>query len=550
MLYKACRMTLRRLLLSLAMLAAGAGLLGAAVTQSGANASPVIRDGGTFNVSFGVTIFDYVDPALSYTAAGWALLDPTCARLMNYPDKPPPAGLRIVPEVAAGYPRISSDAKTYTFTLREGFRFSDGTPVQADAFARAINRTLAPGVKSPGTQYTGAIVGAGAVQAGKSTAATGVVARGNRLVIRFTRPVPDFPAQTTMPFFCAVPPTLPSDPEGVGAFPGAGPYYISEYVRGQRVVLERNRFYTGTRPHHIDRFVVDLRARTPEAILDRIERGGADWGLAPQPFYFDPARGLARKYGVNRSRFFVRPGLSLRGYLLNTARPLFRNNVKLRRAVNFALDRPAIVRRGGKAASISGHPTDQYMPPGMPGFNDAHIYPLTGPDLRKARALARGQTRSGKAVLYTIDVPPELVPAQIVKRNLRSIGLDVEVKALPPQAYFSRLAGLPFDLAFISWFADYVDPYQFANVLFDGRFIGVTNFTRFNLRGYNQLMRRVARLQGAARYRAYGRLDVQLARDAAPMAAVAFDNEATLVSKRVGCIVLRPSLDLTAACLE
>jgi peptide/nickel transport system substrate-binding protein len=161
-------MKLRRPHLSLAMLAAGAGLFGAAVTQSGANASPVIRDGGTFNVSFGVTIFDYIDPALSYSGAGWALLDATCARLMNYPDKPPPAGLRVVPEVAAGYPRISSDGKSYTFTLRGGFRFSDGTPVQADAFARAINRTLAPGVKSPATQYTGAIVGASAVQAGKA----------------------------------------------------------------------------------------------------------------------------------------------------------------------------------------------------------------------------------------------------------------------------------------------------------------------------------------------------------------------------------------------
>jgi peptide/nickel transport system substrate-binding protein len=527
---------------SAAVLAAGSG-------QPRAVASlPQGKAGGTFNVSFLGTILDYVDPALSYSLEGWSLLDATCARLMNYPDKAPPEGLRLVPEVATGYPRISSDARTYTFTLRTGFRFSDGTPIRADAFARAINRTLAPGVSSAGAQYTRAIVGAEAVRTGKSASATGVVASGNRLVVKFTRPVSDFPAQTTMPFFCAVPPTLPADPEGVGAFPGSGPYYISEYVRGQRVVLVRNRFYRGTRPHHVDRFVVDLHARTPDEVLDRIGDGRADWGLVPPLFYFDPAQGLAAKYGVNRSQFFVKPGLVLRGYVLNSSRPLFRNNVKLRQAVNFALDRTAI--REASSGSLAGRATDQYLPPSMPGFNDEQIYPLARPDPRKARTLSRGQTRNGKAVMYTIDVPPEVASTQIVKRNLKEIGLEVEIKRLPAQAFFSRLGRLPFDIAPLGWAPDYIDPFQFTNVLFDGRFIGGTNSARFSSRRYNNLMRRTARLQGAPRYRAYGQLDVQLARDAAPMAAVEYSNQATLVSKRVGCIILRPTLDLTAVCLK
>ena len=72
----------------------------------------------------------------------------------------------------------------------------------------------------------------------------------------------DFPTRGRLsPFLCAVPPTLPSNPEGVGAFPGAGPYDISQYVRGRScVVLERNPFYRGLRPHHVDRFVVDFTA--------------------------------------------------------------------------------------------------------------------------------------------------------------------------------------------------------------------------------------------------------------------------------------------------
>ncbi len=140
-------------------------VLGAVVVGSaGGTPRAEVREGGVFRVS--TQGLDYIDPALSYSFAGWALLDTTCARLMAYPDKPPPEGLRLQPEVAAAFPKVSRDAKTHTFTLRSGFRFSDGTPVRASAFARAINRTLAPGVSPLRCQYTRDIAGATDVQAG------------------------------------------------------------------------------------------------------------------------------------------------------------------------------------------------------------------------------------------------------------------------------------------------------------------------------------------------------------------------------------------------
>ncbi len=285
------------------------------------------------------------------------------------------------------------DGKTLTFTLRSGFRFSDGAPVRASAFARAINRMLAPSMKSPWAKYLRDIVGAERVLSGRSEAATGVVASGNRLVIRLTRPVPDFAARTT--FICAVPPALPVDPEGMAEFHAAGPYYVAEYRAGERIVIRRNRFYGGDRPHHVDGFDVDLRASSQEEVLDRIERGDADWGWALSPVYLDPARRLAAKYGVNKAQFFLQPGPVFRGYAFNTSRPLFRDNPRLRQAVNFAIDRSAFQRVAG--GRFSSRLTDQYLPPGMPGFRDARIYPLDGPDLRRAgrlRADTRGTARS------------------------------------------------------------------------------------------------------------------------------------------------------------
>lgn len=528
--------------------------VGADHAASGSGVSEA-QSGGIFRISLAAASgIDYMDPALASTPPGWALLDTTCARLMSYPDEAPPAGFRLQPEVAADFPTVSRDGKTFTFRLRTGFRFSDGSPVRATAFARAINRVISPEMRSPGLLYVRDIVGAGKVVTGKAQTASGVVARGNTLVVRFTRPAPDFPSRTASTYFCAVPPTLPIDPEGRAAFPAAGPYYVSDYRRGERIVLQRNRFYGGTRPHHVDGFEVDLQAPSPQDMLRRVDRGEADWGHTLAGIYFDPSLGLVEKYGTNRSQLYLRPGLTLRMLAFNSARPLFRDNPRLRKAVNFALDRRALVLTGGPLVSRA---SDQYLPPILPGFRDADVYPLERPDLERAKELAQGSLRGGKAVLYVNSSPLPMALGQLVKQQLGAIGLEVEVRGIPihsaSAAYFNKLgtSGEPWDIAFGLWSPSYIDPYAYINLLFDRRFVGATNFARFSSSAYDKQMRQAARLpQGARRGSTYSALDAELARDSAPFAAVDVLNEPTLVSARVGCIVLRPVLDLTAVCLR
>jgi oligopeptide transport system substrate-binding protein len=517
-----------------ALVAFAISTLAVAAAASGGGAQSIVR------VAIKAGEVDSLDPAHSYTVASALLVDPTCALLLRS------RGAGLQPEVAAGLPRISRDGRTVTFALRRGFRFSNGAPVRASAFVRAINRILAPAMKSSWADYLRDVVGAEQVQAGKAQAAAGAVGSGTTLVIRLKRPVADFAYRMT--FLCAVPPSLPVDPEGVGAFHAAGPYYVAEYRPGERAVIRRNRFYGGTRPQRVDGFDVDLRASSHAEVLDRIERGDADWGWVLSPFYFDPSRRLAAKYGVNRSQFFLRPGFTFRGYAFNTSRPLFRDNPRLRRAVSFAIDRAAFRRAEG--GELSSRLTDQYLPPAMRGFRDARIYPLGGPDLRRASALARGHTRGGKALLYTIDMPNHISFAQSIKQNLAKIGLEVTIKAVPLQAYFfgGLMANGPYDLGFATWTPDYDDPYAVLNVQLDGRFVGATNWSRFASRKYDRLLRSASRLRGEARYRAYGELDVRLARDEAPMVAIDYLNDPLLVSKRLGCVA--GSFDLAAVCLK
>jgi peptide/nickel transport system substrate-binding protein len=517
----------------------------AALLVAASGTAREIKEGGTFRVGLS-GIFDSIDPALAYHNNSWGLLDTSCATLMRYPDKPPPAGFTLVPEVAKSFPRASKDLRTWTFTLRSGFRFSDGTPVRASAFARAIHRTLDPAIESPAVLYTEAIVGAKDVRSGKATTARGVVVRGNTLTIRFTKAVPDFPAQTTMMFFCAVPPGLPVDPEGIGAFPGSGPYYVKEFRAGDRLVIERNPYYRGGRPHHVDGFEVDLRPSTADQTLDNIESGVLDWGYAGRTTPFDSARGLARKYGVNNGRFFVASGMTFSGFALNTTRPLFRNNAALRQAVNYAVNRAAQVGAG------QGHLTDQYLPPNIPGFRDERIYPLRKPDVKRGRVLARGHLRSGKANLYVPDLPQIVVTARLLKQDLGKIGLDVRIVAVPPTSFSTRIArpGEPIDIVRTAWQPDYIDPAGVLIPMFDGRFVGTTNISGLDDPAINRALRSASALQGAARYRAFGELDIRIARDEAPLIGVTYGNEPTFVSSRTGCVVVRPFLDLTAVCLK
>jgi ABC-type transport system substrate-binding protein len=322
-------------------------------------------------------------------------------------------------------------------------------------------------------------------------------------------------------------------------------------VRERRLVLKRNPYYRGRRRHHVDRFVVESIGSETD-VLGRVERGQDDvgFGLGLDEFYFDKDRyrRLVHTYGVNKSQFWVKPGFTLISYVLNTSRPLFRS-VRLRKAVNFAVNR-AVVR--GVSGSRAGTLTDQYLPSGFPGFRPAKIYPLDHSNLTRAKTLARGETGNGKAILYTLDLTGKIAEAQVIQKDLAKIGLDVELKPITPAAYYERLGNetKAWDIAWFAWEPDYLDPSTYLNSLFEGH--ADANFTHFDSPKYNHLLHRAARLQGRARYTAYGKLDVQLAHDAAPAVAIQFLNQATLVSKRVDrrCVILRRGFDLAAACLK
>ena len=161
-----------------------------------------------------------------------------------------------------------------------------------------------------------------------------------------------------------------------------------------------------------------------------------------------------QRYGVNRpgGQFFIQPGFGLRLFVLNTSRGIFKNNPKLRQAVNFAVDRRGLARELGPRL---GTATDQYVLTVSPGFRDERIYPLKGPNLNKAKQLAKRHMRNRKVVLYTAQLGSRGSRGpDHQERTSRPSGSRSCHVTHPPPLHFQKVEtlGEPFDIADAGFF--------------------------------------------------------------------------------------------------
>ena len=149
----------RKIWLSVAMAAVGAGCLMAAAFASPASSNSLKpgagaqKKGGTMNLNMSATDVDFSDPSLAYGTISWQIEFATALKLYNYPDKPKPVGGKITPEGATGFPVVSANGKTYTITIKSGYKFSDGSPVTAKNYAFALNRALSKTMQSPAAPF-------------------------------------------------------------------------------------------------------------------------------------------------------------------------------------------------------------------------------------------------------------------------------------------------------------------------------------------------------------------------------------------------------------
>ena len=494
---------------------------------------------------------DSTDPALAYTTASWSVEYATCLKLVSYPDAAGTTGGQVVGE-AAPLPTVTNGGRTLSFRLRSGLRFSNGKPVTAADFAYAISRTLSPVMQSPGQAYGSAIAGAADYMAGKARTLAGVTAKGSTLTIALETADPSFVSKLSMPFFCAVPTGTPIVKQGVQVIPSAGPYFVAARTPGRSTILRRNPFYTGSRPHDLAKITI-AAGNTDIANALQVRSGKLDGTIGGT---FADAAQLNSLYGATspaaregHQQFFVNPSLSVSFLAMNTSRPTFAS-ADVRRAVNYAIDRPTLARQSG---AFSGVVTDHYLAPGLLGAGGTDVYPTTGPDLAKATALAGSTPRT--AILYTCTDQPCAARAAVITADLQKIGITVETRQYEWGTLFAKLGtkGEAFDIADVGFTVDYPDPGDFLAAQLDSKNVHESNNSTFSYlhdAKADTLLRAAEAATGEARATAWKAAERYLVADAAPWAAYSFASDRNLYSANVGCQLYQPvyGMDLAHLC--
>jgi peptide/nickel transport system substrate-binding protein len=506
---------------------------GAAESASTAAAAREAHRGGTLRINVAGSEIAGVDPGIAYNTVSWTMLYTTQLLLVNFPEKDGQAGSVLYPEAATSFPTVSRDGKTYTFHIRPGLKFSDGAPVTAACWQRAWERTLSPKMGSPvgvNDQFQNVIAGAKAFNDGKARTIRGITAKGLTLTFHLTKPNPTFTAYLVMQWFGAVKSNMPYTTTGLNVYPSAGPYYIQSRVINQSLVEVRNPYYHGSRPANPDKIVWNMNTDQDQGLL-QVEAGQVDLDINGPPPTANAE--LAARYGINKKRFFVGPTTCVAYLALNTSRPPF-SKVAFRKAVNWAIDRPALVRLVGK---YGARRSDQILVPGMRAYKPYNLYAIRGANLAKAKRFAPSGIPGTVVVMHGSSLLGSSL-AQVVEYDLKRLGVNTRDRPLPGSIYFNVLGtrGVDMDIAPAAWCADYFDGFDYINVNFDGRSIQArnnVNFAYLDSPALDKAMDHSASLTGQARTASYAALDREIMAKYAPWVPYAIFNGVFFVSARV-----------------
>lgn len=417
---------------------------------------------------------DHLDPALSY-GGGFTVAYGVYASLVEYRHANGPAGTELVPVLAEAMPKISADNRTYTFTLRQGLKYSDGKPIVASDIANGIERDFE--VNSPGVGFYGNIEGAAAFERDPGHGhISGIRTDDQARTISFTlvKPRGDFLSVLALPFAAPVPAGTPARDQSSSPIPASGQYRIVSYDPGRGFELERNKFYTPVpgvpagNPHLVKATIVSDETQALQmAISDEV-----DWDQAEIPS--DRIAELQEKY-PSQLRAYEQSNTEM--FFMNERLAPF-DDVRARKAVEYAIDREAFVKFAGGLAKT----TQNILPPTYPSYRQIDYY---SHDPAKAKQLIAAAGATGAKVRVLGDSDNEFSRSSVtyLASVLEEIGLEPEIKLLSDSVYFDS-EGDPSTKANIGWtpwFQDYPHPLDWFGVMVDGETIqesaGNTNYS-------------------------------------------------------------------------
>jgi peptide/nickel transport system substrate-binding protein len=469
---------------ALAVIAAGCGggSSSSGTTTAGAGGTTAASSGkafADFRIAYDTGI-DFLDPGLSYTVQGWSIMWNVYLPLLGYKHVNGPDGATLVPYLAQDLPKVSADGKTYTLTLRKGVKYSDGTPVKASDFPATIKRDYK--IDSPGVGFFSNIVGADEFGASKKGEIGGITAddSAGTITIKLKSPQGDFENILATEFAALVPASSPAKDASTKPLPSTGPYMIQRYKPNKQALVVRNpnfdaSLFDGNVPAgNPDKMTIDILGDSGVA-LSRTLKGQYDYD-----FYQPPVDRLAELQSKYSDQIKVYTPANTFYYFMNNKVAPF-DNLKVRQAVNYAINREALVRIHGGLAT----PTQQVLPPTYPQYKKLNLYPY---NVAKAKQLIKDAGATGADVtIWTSNNTSRHAPeaGQYLQSVLKQIGLNAKLKTINAAIYWTTIGNqaTKAQIGFADWFQDYPHPLDWFDVLLNGDRITQThnnNYSNFD----------------------------------------------------------------------
>ncbi len=409
--------------------------------------------------------------------------------------------LTVVPDQATW--TISPDNRVYTFHLKNGLAFSDGTPVTAQTYVYTLTRQLLPAVKSPiASFFEGFIAGAADVAAGKTTTLQGVRALDDHtLQITLTQPTPFFLEVLTNALFDPLNAAVIQRSgqaawanQVAGSPVGTGPFMVKEWDHNVKMILVPNPHYYGPRPRLSE--VEMLFVNDPATAFKAYEAHQYSFIWNIPPTYLAQAR--------QRAGFTQRPLLQSDLLFFYTKKAPF-NQTAVRQAFAYAIDKKTLAHAIFKDAVV---PASTIIPPGMPGYQPD--YAGLPYDRAKARSLLRSVYPDvSKVPAITFTYPSSQVSvseaAALQQMWQSALGIQVKLQNMDLTSYNDELSKHAVQMGFIQWTADFPDPYDWLTLnLTSG---SPNNNGEWSNPQFDQLVAQAEKESGDARIRTYNRAE-------------------------------------------
>lgn len=409
--------------------------------------------GGAITVAYQNDIAT-LDPAIGYDWQNWSIIKSLFSRLLDYE----PGTTNLVPDLATEMPKISADGKTFEFTVRDDVKFHNGRLLVAEDIKYSIERAVNPKTQSPGAGFFASIEGFDAASAGKSTNISGITVNSpTSITFKLSRPDATFLHVMAINFASVVPkedaekfgPDFGKNPVGSGAFK------FTSWALGQKLTLDKNTDYYREGLPKLDQINFEVGV-DPTVALQRLKNNEVDILGDSIP----AANYIAEKENSDNEGLIIEGGQLQTGYVTLNVKIKPLNNVKVRQAVNHAIDKDRIVQILNGRADAANQP----LPPSMPGYDTG--YKGFAYDVAKSKALLAeaGLANGFSTELWTSNTDPNPRIAQSIQEDLAKVGIKASIKSLAQanviEAGGSGKAPMVWSGG-MAWIADFPDPSNF-----------------------------------------------------------------------------------------